>query len=61
METTSVVRTSYIENKLLTCGAVLDVQVTGLNGSDKNLELDPDQVPIMGVFDYGVSGTQTTD
>lgn len=60
-ETTSVVRTSYIENKLLTCGAVLDVQVTGLNGSDKNIELEPEQVPVMGVFDYGISGTQTTD
>lgn len=51
----SVVRISYIENKLLNLEEVLDVQVTSINDSDKNLTLLPHQVPVIGDFIYGTT------
>lgn len=52
-----VVRISYIENKLLNLEDILDVQVTSINGSDKNIELAPHQVPVIGAITNGISGT----
>lgn len=57
----SVVRISYIENKLLNLEEVLDVQVTSINDSDKNLTLLPHQVPVIGDFIYGTTGEKAAD
>lgn len=56
-KTGSVVRISYIENKLLNLPEVLDIQVTTINGSGTNLQLAPNQVPIMGGITDGTAGT----
>lgn len=53
----STVRISYIENKLLNLDAILDVQITTINESDKNLVLEPNQVPVVGAFINGTTGT----
>ena len=58
-ETGSVVRKSYIENKLLSLPQILDVQVLTVNGNERNIELEPRQVPVMGEFTY-VEGITTT-
>lgn len=56
-ETGTIVRISHVENKLLNLDEILDVRVTALNGSDRNLEMAPNQVPVMGGFTNGISGT----
>lgn len=57
-ETGTVVRISHIENKLLSLEhLILDVQVSSINGSDKNMELAPNQVPVIGEITNGISGT----
>lgn len=54
--TGSIVRISHIENKLLNLDAILDVQVTGINGFNKNVVLNPNQVPVLGGFTSGITG-----
>lgn len=51
-ETGSIVRKSNIENKLFNLPQILDVQVLEINGNERNVELEPHQVPIMGEFTY---------
>ena len=43
-----IVRISAIEQRILTCPGVLDVQDTTLNGEAKNLQLDEHEVPVRG-------------
>ena len=42
------VRISQIENRILGVTGVLDVTATSLNGSEQNLELDVDAIPVLG-------------
>lgn len=57
-ETGTVIRISHIENKLLSLEhLILDVQVSSINGSDKNIELASNQVPVIGEITNGISGT----
>lgn len=43
-----IVRISQLESRILTCEGVLDVSGTTLNGSDSNLSLATDEIPIRG-------------
>ena len=43
-----IVRISQLESRILTCEGVLDVSGTTLNGSDANLSLATDEIPIRG-------------
>ena len=43
-----VVRISGIEQKILACAGVLDVQNTTLNGGTSNIQLDVDEIPVRG-------------
>lgn len=53
-----IVRISHIENRLFSLEhLILDVQVSSINGSDKNIELAPNEVPVTGEITNGISGT----
>lgn len=55
--TGTVVRISRIENKLLNLEElILDARVTTVNGSERNIELAPHQVPVIGEMTNGTSG-----
>lgn len=43
-----VVRISGIEQKILACAGVIDVQNTTLNGGTSNIQLDVDEIPVRG-------------
>lgn len=43
-----IVRISQLESRILTCEGVLDISGTTLNGSDANLSLAADAIPIRG-------------
>jgi uncharacterized phage protein gp47/JayE len=43
-----IVRVSQLESRILTSEGVLDVSGTTLNGSDANLSLETDEIPIRG-------------
>lgn len=43
-----IVRISGIEQKILSCPGVLDIQNTTLNGSMKNMHLDAYEIPVRG-------------
>lgn len=45
-----IVRISQLESRILTCEGVLDISGTTLNGSDANLSLAPDAIPIRGTI-----------
>lgn len=60
-ETGSVVRISHIESKLLNLKQIKDVQIRKINESESNIQLEPNQVPVMGEYIYGISGTEKTD
>ena len=47
-EETLIVRIAQIEMQILNVSCVLDVMDTQLNGNAKNLELDPESIPIRG-------------
>ena len=48
-----IVRISGVEQKILSCSGVIDVQNTTLNGSASNLQLNPNEIPIRGdVYGY---------
>ena len=47
-----IVRISGVEQKILSCSGVIDVQNTTLNGSASNLQLNANEIPIRG----GVNG-----
>lgn len=46
--TTSVVRISQIENRILNIEGIIDVQDTTLNGSTDNLALEFEKIPVLG-------------
>lgn len=43
-----VVRISGIEQKILNCPGIIDVQHTKLNGSESNIYLNADEIPMLG-------------
>ncbi len=43
-----IVRVSQLEKRLLDTEGVLDITYTALNGSEKNLELSEDEIPVRG-------------
>lgn len=43
-----IVRVSQLESRILTCEGVLDISGTTLNGSDANLSLASDLIPVRG-------------
>lgn len=47
-ETTTIVRISQIESRILTVSGILDVSDTTLNGSATNVTLTGDQIPTLG-------------
>lgn len=47
-----IVRISGIEQKILGCSGVVDVQNTTLNGSASNIQLGVDEIPIRGEVTY---------
>lgn len=47
-ETNLVVRISAIEQRILSCSGVLDVQNTKLNGAASNIQLNENEIPIRG-------------
>ena len=47
-ESNLVVRISGVEQKILACTGVLDVQNTTLNGLTSNLQLNEDEIPVRG-------------
>lgn len=47
-ETSTTVRISQIESRILAVNGVLDVSETALNGTASNVSLTSDQIPIMG-------------
>lgn len=48
-----IVRISGIEQKILSCSGVIDVQNTTLNGSSSNIQLDVNEIPIRGDMSDG--------
>lgn len=46
--TNLVVRISGIEQKILACAGVLDIQNTTLNGATSNIQLNKDEIPVRG-------------
>lgn len=46
--TNLVVRISGIEQRILTCPGVLDIQNTTLNGDTSNIQLNEDEIPVRG-------------
>ncbi len=44
----SIVRISQIENKILNLVCTLDIEGTLLNGKDSNVQLDAEEIPILG-------------
>ena len=46
-----IVRTSYIEMKLLELEGILDVENTAINGEEANFHLEPDNIPILGTVE----------
>ena len=51
-----VIRISAIEQRILACPGILDIQDTTLNGEAKNLQLDEHEIPVRG----DISDGQTT-
>ena len=47
-ETSLIVRISQIETHLLELPEILDIQNTTLNGSDKNIALKSEEIPVRG-------------
>lgn len=45
-----IIRISQLESRILTCEGVLDISGTTLNGSDANLSLASDSIPIRGTI-----------
>ena len=43
-----IVRISGVEQKILACNGVLDIENTTLNGSTSNIQLEVDEIPIRG-------------
>lgn len=43
-----IIRISQLESKILACEGVLDIQGTTLNGSNSNLSLNTDEIPVRG-------------
>lgn len=46
-----IVRTSYIEMKILVVEGVLDVEKTTINGKEENYSLEADNIPILGTVE----------
>lgn len=51
-DTGVTVRISYIENQILDCSEVLDVQVKAVNEQTNNLQLESEQIPVIGELTY---------
>lgn len=45
---TLVIRISGIEQKILNCPGIIDIQHTKLNGSESNIYLDANEIPVLG-------------
>lgn len=48
---TTTIRLSQIENRILNIGGVLDVQDTTINGSQNNLFLQSEEIPVLGTIE----------
>ena len=51
--TNLIVRTSAVEQKILTCPGVLDIQNTSLNGVTSNIQLGENEIPTRGDLNDG--------
>lgn len=45
-----IIRISQIEIRLLACDGIIDIADTTINGSDRNLQLEADELPVRGSF-----------